>query len=968
MRRAAILLFVLVTFVPSAAFPQEYSYTHYDITEGLAGTTAYCITQDADGFIWVGTETGVSRFDGTHFRNFTTVDGLPDIEVVQIFGDSRGRVWMAPFKKSICYYYRGKIYNPGNDTTLSRISLKGNIEGFAEDARGDVLIQEREGLHVVLAGGGVRNIDSIGASPIRECTAVCRSPDGHFLIQERQNIWNFSDSFVFIKSIYIDGYGPLYIALNAKGVVWRSGYEQSEFESFVSGKVLYRRFRMDHYVSISYSMPDDGYVYFNEITGSTQLDPVSGTQRLFLPGIQVSRAFRDKDGSLWFTTLDHGIYRLNSEEFRTKVFGSSFQQQQAVQTIFRQKDSVWVGTDHDQIFQLAMPELKVLNKVEFLLEAKERVIFIDTFRRGMVFCSGYGVGLFDDHRKFLSDCVVPAKWARRLSADELLIGNALGVVIFNISLGWCTDTLWRGRSTIGLSYGGTIYFGTMNGLYKVNPDRSTVFLGKKIPFLTKRISTMAMAADSTLWVASYDDAGIIGVRNDKVVAVITKKEGLTSNICRTLLVQGQELWVGTDKGLSAIRLDKPGYPITRFTSNDGLGSDMINTLYSDDSIIYVGTSTGLSVFNESKVQTGEPCRLELLGLVNSGIDRIADTSDLSLSYRTKDIRFEYVGISYRSVGNIRYRYRMLGLDSTWRETGETHLDYPSLPSGGYVFQLEATNKFGVHSELLSMPFRVQTPYWEAVWFKVSLLTILVALTWMLVGWRIRYIRSKQQEKENLIRKGAKMENQALLAQMNPHFIFNCLNSIQQFVFDQDMVQTNEYITGFSRLIRATLHNSSQSLITVEKEVEYLSDYLALEKMRFKEKMEYFIEVDPEIDTENTLLPPMLIQPFVENAMRHGLRNKPGGNGFIRINMRKSADGLVIVIEDNGIGRKKAMEYKTGEHIEYQSRGMALTADRIKVVRALYGVHIGMKVEDRLAKSGAEGTKVMIVIPGFPQVV
>jgi LytS/YehU family sensor histidine kinase len=266
-----------------------------------------------------------------------------------------------------------------------------------------------------------------------------------------------------------------------------------------------------------------------------------------------------------------------------------------------------------------------------------------------------------------------------------------------------------------------------------------------------------------------------------------------------------------------------------------------------------------------------------------------------------------------------------------------------------------------------MPFRVQTPFWEAVWFKVSLLTILVALTWLLVGWRIRYIRSKQQEKENMIRKGAKMENQALLAQMNPHFIFNCLNSIQQFVFDQDMVQTNEYITGFSRLIRATLHNSSQSLITVENEVEYLSDYLALEKMRFKEKMEYFIEVDPEIDQCNTFLPPMLIQPFVENAMRHGLRNKPGGNGFIRIKMIKSADGLVIVVEDNGIGRKKAMEYKTREHIEYQSKGMALTADRIKVVGAVYGVYIGVKVEDRLAEGGAEGTRVVIVVPEFPQV-
>ncbi|HEV3327513.1 MAG TPA: two-component regulator propeller domain-containing protein, partial [Puia sp.] len=249
MRCVAILLFVLASFVYSTAFPQEYSYTHYDITEGLAGTTAYCITQDADGFIWVGTETGVSRFDGTHFRNFTTADGLPDIEVLQIFGDSKGRVWMAPFRKSICYYYRGKIYNMGNDTLLSQISLKGNVEGFAEDAQGNVLIQERAGLHVVLAGGGVWNIDSIKGSPIRECTAVCRSADGHFLVQEGRNIWNFSDSFSFFKPIKIFGYEPIYIALNAKGAVWQADYEKAEFESFVSGKVLYRPFHKGRYLS-----------------------------------------------------------------------------------------------------------------------------------------------------------------------------------------------------------------------------------------------------------------------------------------------------------------------------------------------------------------------------------------------------------------------------------------------------------------------------------------------------------------------------------------------------------------------------------------------------------------------------------------------------------------------------------------------------------------------------------------------
>src|SRR5579863_2292156 len=120
--------------LPISCYAQEYSYTHYDIGDGLAGSTVYCIAQDRDGFIWASTETGVSRFDGTHFRNFTIADGLPDIEVLQLFGDRDGRLWMAPFRKSVCYWFRGKIHNQDNDSTLRMVHLRQNVEDFVEDS------------------------------------------------------------------------------------------------------------------------------------------------------------------------------------------------------------------------------------------------------------------------------------------------------------------------------------------------------------------------------------------------------------------------------------------------------------------------------------------------------------------------------------------------------------------------------------------------------------------------------------------------------------------------------------------------------------------------------------------------------------------------------------------------------------------------------------------------------------------
>src|SRR5258708_383760 len=149
MKKALLSIVVLLHLSPCGLLAQEYSYAHWGIEEGLAGATVYCITQDKDGFIWTGTETGVSRFDGTHFKNFTTKDGLPDLEVLQIFGDSKGRVWMAPFRKSVCYYYQGRIHNELNDPVLRRIHLGGNIYGIAEDAGGNILLQEKNALHIL---------------------------------------------------------------------------------------------------------------------------------------------------------------------------------------------------------------------------------------------------------------------------------------------------------------------------------------------------------------------------------------------------------------------------------------------------------------------------------------------------------------------------------------------------------------------------------------------------------------------------------------------------------------------------------------------------------------------------------------------------------------------------------------------------------------------------------------------------
>jgi uncharacterized membrane protein len=547
---------------------------------------------------------------------------------------------------------------------------------------------------------------------------------------------------------------------------------------------------------------------------------------------------------------------------------------------------------------------------------------------------------------------------------RVLIGGAAGAAIFDWRAMRITDTIWRKRISTLYIKNDTNYIGTMQGLWQLAPNQPARYLGAEVPFLRNRISALTESPDGVLWVASYD-AGIIGYAGGRVIARITRKEGLVGNVCHCLYLHDGILWVGTDKGLNRIGLNQPGYPITCFTADDGLASDVVNVIYAIGPIIYVGTAAGLSFFDETKIRPGDECRLRLLSAISAGRNRIGDTAKLLLPVKENNIRFEFVAIAYRSAGKIRYRYRLIGLDSVWRETQDNYLAYPTLPSGQYEFQLQAVNRYGKLSELCTVPFAVATPFWDQVWFRVLELVGFLSATWLFASWRIRRARRQQELKAMQSRRMAELEHIALQSQMNPHFIFNCLNSIQQFVFDKDMLATNEYISGFARLIRATLNYSSRSFISVEEEVEYLSDYLSLEKMRFKNKMDYRIVVAPDLDVRLSLLPPMLLQPYVENSVRHGLRHKTEGQGFIDIHFRKEVNRMVVSIRDNGIGRKKSLEYKTSEHIEYQSKGMSLTSARIQMIQVLYKSEIGVQVKDLQGGEGqAEGTLIEISFPVF----
>jgi ligand-binding sensor domain-containing protein len=966
MNRYLFLTLSLLYLLPYSSFSQEYSYTRYDVKDGLAGSNVFCITQDKQGFLWMGTDAGVSRFDGTHFRNFTLQDGLPDIEVLHIFADSKGRVWMSPFRKSICFYYEGKIHNQENDTLLRRIRIQALIEDFAEDKDGNILVQEHTLLHLVAPDGRVRQIDAVNGKPLRS-VAMSRSSDGHFLVQTEQEVYHFSENgFSLFTHIGYTSDFTNSIAINTNLMAWEFPYGSYRFLSTKTGKWV--DFGSDSFNKkhISLSLVGDSLIYRNGSSGVLEYNIFTGGIRSFSLGARISRTFRDDEGNTWFTSLGQGLFRLNSDDIRNIPLAAKNNVRSIALTIRKADHELLVGGSYSMVFRFALPSFRDAGSYKAVSSDLDEVYYLEKMKDGHLII-GTTVKIFTDS-VFTGDKFpeFSVRSACLKNDSEVLAGGHLGVYLFDAKTFRAKDTLFRQRATVVYYKNETLYIGTINGLYVKEPGKPIEYWGERDSLLTRRISSVVLSGDSTLWVATYG-GGIIAFRNGRRTARLSLATGLSSDLCRTLQVHNNTLWVGTDKGLNKVDIDHPGNPITMYTANDGLGSNIINTIYADSSMVYVGTPAGLSFFDVGKAGVSSGCRLDLLGIISSGRSRLTDTPSLRLDYRENDIRFDFVGISYKSGGDISYRYRLQGLDSTWKKTKETFLEYPTLPSGDYELQLQAVNKFGIASRLLSIRFTVITPFWNTLWFEVALVLILVAVTWLFASQRIRRIRRRQTEKEELNRRLAETEHMALQSQMNPHFIFNCLNSIQQYVFDQDIFVANKYITGFAKLIRATLHNSTKPFISLADEIDYLSAYLSLEKLRFKDKMNYSIQVEPSLngDLEEISIPPMMIQPYVENSMRHGLRHKVGGQGYIRINVMQESDKLAVIIEDNGIGREQAARYKTKEHIEYQSRGMSLTADRIRLINTVNGGNIRVEVLDiKDQDGGAAGTRVIVKFPRY----
>jgi ligand-binding sensor domain-containing protein len=958
-----LILWNLICSLP--LYAQEYSYVNYNTREGLAGSVVYAIAQDQDGFMWFGTETGLSRFDGTRFKNFTTADGLPDIEVIKLFVDSKNRVWIAPFKNTLCYYWRGKIYNAQNDSLLSKLKFKGEVQAIAEDEQGNLAFMELEAITIIRNDGRVISIRDVNRAKILAGFWVGVLPNGSFGF----NITHGGGKFCECELVG-DTLRNLDCRTGVKGTdLYQLRYKSSDFQlhrNQVSFKLIWPQKGEE----IIIPTPDQ-FTTFNRINDSifvfngARVEMYNlfrkRTERILLKGLVTNSTFVDRENNFWFATAGEGVYRLPSLDYRNYVLKDQ-EKPLAVHSLLKSGGILYAGSAGTTIWSINTSTNSISGNTIHHSAMTGRVTTLHKLNDGGLLAGTdhkifkvYGSKVVDPPDIYLS---IKSTY---LSGDTIIIGQSQSAVALDVNTLEITDSIWFGRTTTIYKKAKQIFVGTLNGLYILDSMYKPFFAGDIHDALRSRIAALAEDQEGNIWVAT-NGSGVVGYRDGHVFAWITQDSGLSSNVCRTLYAQAADLWVGTDLGLNKVTRVANGYDIMQYTVSDGLLSNIINAIWVDSSIVYAATPEGITWFDESKVNTNSMCILKITAVQSPAERWPYDTSGLSLPYSDRDIRIEFVGISFKSGGAITYRYRLRGLHDEWQQTNDNFLNYAALPSGNYELELQATNKFGVASNIVKLTFVIQKPFWEKTWFRLLILLLLGAAIWKFVHYRIQTERKKEAQRTATNHKMAELEQMALKAQMNPHFIFNSLHSIQQYVMDKDIRGANKFITDFARLIRLTLNISMQPKITLHDEINYLSTYLELEKTRLESKFDYAVEVAEGIDTASCFIPAMILQPHVENSIRHGVNNRHDKQGLVQVKFHTEKDYLVCSVEDNGIGRSATFAMKGEFQQVHQSKGMLLTQNRIDLLNTNYELPITSQIEDVQTVGEIEGTKVTIRFP------
>ncbi|MCT2564101.1 sensor histidine kinase [Chryseobacterium herbae] len=966
-----IIIFHLFSFIllsSSLFFAQIPGMVNYNEEDGLNNSYTYSLSQDPSGLIWIGSDNGLFRFDGKEFKHFNNKHGLKNIEALSCVPLSNGEIFVAPFLNDFAYLKNGKVINSDMNSELKKIQLTHNPDYYIDGSSlylystynpNQIYFYKNGKINRIPVNLNVKSGDeyySFGLNIPDHVFYLFNQYHGgkvmaYDIISKKKTDCNISVS----KSTFILRKGDIFVFRNKRNIDVYKLHHQFYFKKIKSYKAQQNvdRHIIDSKYRLWLCLEEGGILYFKEslLEDGELSNPVKMMENYIISDILI-----DKDNNTWFSTRNNGLFFIADRFFKNYMQLPIKNNSSYITVIARNNHDIYLGYNEaksgiyhngrvtDLVFE---KNIKIEHKAIF---AEGNTVIFGLTR--MLF--QYNTKIKEKHmlNSFVLKNIVP------YTPGSILLCTSDGIISYNYHTRKYMDVLSKERIYTALPYtNDSLFAGNFKDLYKV----STV-TKKKTLFLEGYYFTDIKKLRDNLYAGATNLNGIVLFDNTRIIRKITESTGLTNGQIKKIEVENKNtFWASTNYGLSRIELKGDDVKINNFTQTDGLPSNTVAGCVISGDTIFVGTSKGLGILSIKNLMTQKNFidKKVIINSVIAGGKEIFDTHQPLIGQTPEnDIIFNVSFPDFTSQGKISYRYTIEGLSTGWQTSSSQKIAFYSLPPGNYTFKVFGIGYNGKRSYApTEVHFEIRPKFWQAWWFKTMIISLGAAALFILITVYFQKKRNKKLETLYYEKKIAELELQAIKAQINPHFIYNCLNSIQFLLYKKDYQETENYLEIFAQMIRKTLHYSEKTFMPIKEEAEYLTLYLNMEKLRLKDQFDYSITISEKVN-ENWVVPSLLIQPFVENAIKHGIAGLTDRKGNIQVSFDHTGTSLSVIIEDNGIGIGKGKQKKA------DSFGVKLSQKRIETFRQLFETHILLEIYDLYEKEQRPGTQIKLYIKPY----
>ncbi len=971
-----ILLLFVAFFIHAQLIGQQYAFIKYSNNVGLPQSQVQCITQDKQGYLWVGTSGGLARFNGKTFTTFALEEGLLSNRISSL--DAINELIAVGHEGGISLIKNGKARH------FSFIKSDRNVL-----TKKIVLFQNQ--LVVATEGGGVyvltknklikKNLHPEDAATCRDILVV----NNKILVATRNGLYQSSD---LDRYIYIPQFGNKSVSglCLANNRIYCTTFTKGIFScklDFSKIAPLKTQFPNNYITGITTGK--DNTLWLHSLEGlmcfKNDETVTTFTEQNGLPGNSINCAFNDKDGNMWFGSDGNGLLRFCGNSIYSYTTKNGLESDLVLSIARKNNEQYFLGTYDKGAFVMTKngqtSKLKVPGSTVWDIEkiGTETWFATDVGLVQLTQSGNITTHNFDDNPATIMLI------QRLKSGNNLVVGyNGIGI----IKDGELVKTpvkngtfQYVGSIRQVIEYNGRLVCASSKGLAQLSLEKKTINL---IRFFPAGVNSLAIDALNRLWIGTENGLFVYdGIKYNEIK--IAKNSG--AKFINFIEKKQETLFVGTNNGvyLFDCTAEKTN-PLKHFGLNSGLISleSNINSAYCDGADFWFGTAEGLVCIKAANntVFSNEQPRLNfrklLLNYQDVDLKDFTDKFDengfplsIRLPYNKNNISIELDGLLMRDPESILYQYWLEGLEPSWSPAiANATIFLSNLPAGSYKLHVRTIDELGNTFEEQMLLLEVTPPFWQTWWFYLLILVSIGGIIRYYFVWKIKQVREKNYKEnlENQTRLLA-LEQQSLNASMNRHFIFNSLNAIQYFINTQDKLSANRFLTNFAKLIRKNLDSAAENnnTVTLAQELERLELYLSLESMRFNERFSYSINYN-DIDIDRVIVPGMLLQPFVENSIIHGILPNEAKKGVITVTIKLIKDQLEVCIDDNGIGIDFSLAKKQGIAGDHKSQGMEITSKRISLIRKMWKKDYELIGPFQVMnKNGSiNGTRVLIKIP------